>query len=396
MPDTAKKIHTYSGPALFSRGFRPFFFAGALFAGLVLPLWGAMLSTGFSLPGQLAGQIDGAAWHAHEMIFGYVAAIIAGFLLTAVPNWTGRLPVLGLPLAALWGLWLAGRIAMSFPLVPPLGIAIIDAAFLPVFAAMLLREILGGKNLKNLPIVLIVSLLAATNILFHYYHLTGETTAPAVRAALGLIAILISLIGGRIVPSFTRNWMVRRNISPLPAPMDRIDFVVMAFGTIAILFWVFAPSHTVTAILLAIASGAYLLRLWRWRGWATFSEPMVAILHLGYLWLPVWFALTALSILAPQFIDPASALHALSAGAIGTMTIAVATRASLGHSGREITATPAINIIFLLLVTGALLRIGAGWLPLDYLFAVSIAGLLWGAGMLVFVFTLGPVLLTKR
>ena len=178
--------------------------------------------------------------------------------------------------------------------------------------------------------------------------------------------------------------------------MDRIDFVVMALGTIAILLWIFAPSHTVTAILLAIASGAYLVRLWRWRGWATFSEPMVAILPLGYLLLPVWFALTALSILAPQFIDPASALHALSAGAIGTMTIAVATRASLGHSGREIAATPAINAIFLLLVTGALLRIGAGWLPLDYLFAVSIAGLLWGAGMLLFVFTMGPVLLAKR
>lgn len=392
MAGTAKKIHTYSGPAIFSRGFRPFFFSGALFAGLVMPLWG--FATGFGLV--LPLSLDGSAWHAHEMIFGFVGAVIAGFLLTAVPNWTGRLPVLGTPLAALWGLWLAGRLAMSISVVPPLAAAIVDAAFLPVLAAILLREILGGKKLKNLPIVVIITLLAATNILFHFYHLTGQPTAMAERAALGLIAILISLIGGRIVPSFTRNWMVRHNISPLPAPMDRLDMAVLAFGVISIVAWVFLPAHALIGMLFAIAAIAYLLRLVRWRGWATFREPMVAILHLGYLWLPVWFALTALSILAPKIIDPASALHALTAGAIGTMTIAVATRASLGHSGREITATPAINAIFSLLVAGALLRLSAGWLPFDYLTTMSVAGLLWAAGMLIFVFALGPVLLTKR
>ena len=392
MAGTAKKIHAYTGPAIFSRGFRPFFLTGALFAGLVMPLWSVMLSLGLALPGPL----DGAPWHAHEMMFGYVAAVIAGFLLTAVPNWTGRLPVLGLPLAALWTLWLAGRIAMNFPVLPPLGAAITDAAFLVVFAAILLREIIGGNNRKNLPIVLIISLLAATNILFHYYHLTEQPTEQAERAALGLTAILISLIGGRIIPSFTRNWMVRQNISPLPIPMSRFDMAVMAFGTVSIFAWVLLPAHMLTGTLFAIAAIVYLFRLARWRGWATFSEPMVAILHLGYLWLVVWFALTALSILAPDIMDPFSALHALTAGAIGTMTIAVATRASLGHSGREITATPAINAVFALLFSGALLRILATWLPLDYLTTTSIAGMLWAAGMLVFVFALGPVLLKKR
>ncbi len=392
MTNTTKKVHTYAGPALFSRGFRPFFLTGALFAGLIMPLWSLASSLEFTPPGPLVG----APWHAHEMIFGYVVAIIAGFLLTAVPNWTGRLPVTGLPLAVLWALWLAGRFVISFPVLPPLGAAIVDGAFLVVFAAILLREILGGKNLKNLPVVLIVLLLAATNILFHYYHLTGEPTAPAERAALGLIAVLISLIGGRIVPSFTRNWMVRQNISPLPAPMDRLDMTVMAFGTVSIFTWVFLPAHVMTAMLFAVAAIGYLLRLVRWRGWATFSEPMIAILHVGYLWLPIWFAITALSILAPGVIDPTSALHALTAGAIGTMTIAVATRASLGHSNREITATPAINAIFLLLIAGSLLRMGAGWLPFDYLTTHSIAGLLWAAGMLVFVLALGPVLLAQR
>ncbi len=392
MASTTRKIHAYTGPAIFSRGFRPFFLTGALFAGLVMPLWSVVLSLGLARPGPL----DGAPWHAHEMIFGYVAAVIAGFLLTAVPNWTGRLPVLGLPLAALWGLWMAGRIVMNFPVLPPLGAAITDAAFLVVFAAILLREIIGGNNRKNLPIVLIISLLAATNILFHYYHLTDQPTEPAERAALGLTAILISLIGGRIIPSFTRNWMVRQNISPLPTTMNRFDMAVMAFGTISILAWVLLPARMLTGMLFATAAIAYLFRLARWRGWATFSEPMVAILHLGYLWLVVWFALTALSILTPDIIDPFAALHALTAGAIGTMTIAVATRASLGHSGREITATPAINAIFALLFSGALLRILAGWLPLDYLTTVSVAGLLWAAGMLVFVFALGPVLLKKR
>ena len=389
---TAKRARGYKGPRLFVKGFRPFFLGAGVFAGIAMPLWVVMLLADFSMPSHLVGR----AWHLHEMLYGYVAAVIAGFLLTAVPNWTGRLPVLGNRLMVLWGVWIAGRVAMAFSSLAPIPAVVIDSAFLVMFAGLLLREIIAGNNKKNLPVAFIISLFAASNIAFHVLWLMDEPTAFVERLALGVIAMLISLIGGRITPSFTRNWMVRNGMKKLPAEMNRLDMVVMVIGLVTVATWVFAPGSVVSGALFSLAAVAYLVRLSRWRGWATGSERLVLVLHVGYLWLPVWFALMALNAFNPDALDYASALHAFTAGAIGTMTMAVATRASLGHSGQELTANTGTTMIYVLLIVGAVLRIIAAWLPFDYDMMVGIAGSIWALGMLTFVFNFGPLLLGRK
>ena len=392
MTSSAQKMRAYQGPKILARGFRPFFLSAGLFVAIAMPMWVAVLAFGFETSGSLSSR----AWHLHEMLYGYVAAVVVGFLLTAIPNWTGRLPVVGKPLAMLWGLWLAGRVAMMFLAAMPVLAAIIDAAFLMVFAALLWREILAGKNIKNIPVCVLISLLAVSNIAFHYMSLNEISTAVAERSGLGMIAILISLIGGRIVPSFTRNWMVNQKLSPLPVAFDIIDKVGLVIGVVAILSWVAAPEFVPAGILFFIAAILYFYRISRWRGHACTAEWLVVILHIGYLWLPVWFSLMAMSIFFPDILSQPNALHALSAGAIGIMTIAVVTRASLGHSGQKLTANFWTKTIYVLIVTGALVRVLVDWLQIDYTLAIAIAGGLWSAGYTVFVISYGPMFFGKK
>ncbi len=392
MATTAEKMRAYNGLKLLQRGFRPFFLSAGVFAAFAMPLWVLILA--FDV--ELASSLSGRSWHLHEMLFGYLTAVIAGFLLTAIPNWTGRLPVIGRSLGLLWGIWLAGRLVMLFSQAIPFTAAVVDSAFLVVFAAVLWREILAGKNIKNIPVCLIVSLLATGNIAFHILSLSDNSTAMAERLGLGMIAILISLIGGRIVPSFTRNWMMKQNITPLPTPFDRIDKVGLAAGVAAIVMWIAFTDHLINGVLFALAAVLYLYRISRWRGLACQRERLVLILHIGYLWLPIWFSLMAFSILFPDMLSQATALHALAAGAIGTMTIAVVTRASLGHSGQALTADFWTSMIYLLIVSGAILRISAEWLPIDFTLVASIAGAMWSAGFALFVITYGPMLLGRK
>ncbi len=392
MTTTARKMRAYQGPKILSRGFRPFFLSAGLFAAIAMPLWVVMLSGGLELPGSLSGR----AWHLHEMLYGYLGAVVSGFLLTAIPNWTGRLPVVGKPLAMLWALWLAGRIAMMFLATIPVLAAIIDSAFLLIFSALLWREILAGKNSKNIPVCLIISLFALSNVAFHIDWLTETSSAFAERLGLAMIAILISLIGGRVVPSFTRNWMMNQKLNPLPIGFDNIDKIGLAFGVVAALAWAAIPDFALTGIVFAIAALLYFYRISRWRGMACGGEWLVVILHIGYLWLPVWFTLMAVSIFWPDTLSQATALHALSAGAIGTMTIGVVTRATLGHSGQKLTADFWTKVIYLLIVTGALLRVLADWLPGDLMLTAAIAGALWTGAFAIFVVVYGPMLLGRK
>lgn len=392
MTTSAQKMRAYQGPQILARGFRPFFLSAGLFVAIAMPLWVGVLAFGFETTSSLSDR----GWHLHEMLYGYVGAVVAGFLLTAIPNWTGRLPVVGRSLGLLWSVWVAGRLAMMFLSSMPVLAAVIDAAFLVLFASLLWREIMAGKNVKNIPICIIISLLALSNIAFHYMSLNDISTAFAERMGLGMIAILISLIGGRIVPSFTRNWMVNQKLTPLPITFDNIDKFGLAIGVSAILSWVGWPEHFVAGALFLIAAVLYFYRVSRWRGHACTAEWLVMILHVGYLWLPFWFALMAVSIFFPETLNQTNALHALSAGAIGTMTIAVVTRASLGHSGQKLTANFWTKAIYILIVSGALIRVLADWLPTDYTMAVTIAGGLWSAGFIIFVITYGPMLLGKK
>ncbi len=236
---TMQKLRAYQGPALFSYGFRPFFLFGAIYAGAMVPLWLAVFAGDVALPTAFAPR----DWHVHEMLFGYVCAVIAGFLLTAVPNWTGRLPIQGRPLAILFATWLAGRLAVTFSGFIGWEIALaVDAAFLLLLAAAAAREIVAGRKWNNLMVVGIISLLAVANIAFHVEaHLDGLADYST-RFGVALVVTLVCVIGGRIVPSFTRNWLARREPGRLPVPFNRFDAVTMVAGVCAMIAWVVAPS----------------------------------------------------------------------------------------------------------------------------------------------------------
>lgn len=380
-----------SAPAILHYGFRPFFLLGALHAALLIPLWLVMLIAGHE-PG---GPFDALQWHAHEMIFGYLAAVVAGFVLTAVPNWTGRLPLSGAPLAGLVALWVAGRLATGL-LAQPVAAAIIDVAFLSILAASVWREIVVGRNWRNTPVALMLSLLAFANLLHHLQAAGWGEPGFAIRLALGAIVVLMALIGGRIVPSFTRNWLARQAGQDLPASFGRVDKLALVFTILAAVGWLFWPHHAVTAGLL-IGGGALLcVRLSRWRTLATLREPIVAILHLGYGWLALSLMVMGGAIAWSDAIAPSAALHALTAGAVGTMTLAVMTRASLGHTGREITADGWTVLIYAAVTVGSLLRLGAGFVPAFHLPLLAAGGLVWSLAFLVFVIRYGPILARAR
>ena len=392
MTTTAQKMRDFTGPVIFERGFRPFFLGAGIFAGIVMPLWLLILVSDYSVPSDFSPR----EWHVHEMVFGYISGVAAGFLLTAIPNWTGRLPVLGWPLALLSGLWVAGRIAVSYSAYSPLGAAITDCAFLVVFAALVWREVLSGKNIRNVPVCLIISLFALANIAFHYFHLIDGSTDMVERSALAIVVILLMLLGGRITPSFTLNWMRKHKMSPLPPAFGTFDKVALASGFLAVFAWILYPDQPVTGWLFLLASLMSLVRVARWRGFAVVREPLLFVLHLGQLWIAVWFGLMALAIARPDWISDTTALHALTAGAVGTMTLAVMTRASLGHAGRPLKAGFGAIAIYGFVTFGAIIRICANWLPFDYQTTLSVSGVFWSTGFLLFVILWAPILVTKR
>ncbi len=380
-----------AAPPLLSYGFRPFFFGASVYAAIAVPLWLWMFRSGVGP----AGPFVGVSWHAHEMIFGYLGAVMAGFILTAVPNWTGRLPLSGAPLALLFALWIAGRVA-CFAVGSPIAAMILDLAFPVTLSVAVWREVVAGKNWRNAPVALLITLFAFANLLHHlggFWPALGEV---AVRLALGVAALLISLIGGRIVPSFTRNWLVKQGVRSLPASFDRIDRLALVSVVAAILAWNVVPDFSISGALLVLAGGLLAVRLARWRGFGAWREPIVLILHIAYAWLAAALLLLGGSILWPDLVPQSAALHALTAGAIATMTLAVMTRATLGHAGRAIETDAATLTLYVAVTAGALLRVAAPLVPTLYMTLLVAGGTLWSLAFVLFAFRYGPMLLTKR
>ena len=263
---SAQQMRSWQGPALLSFGFRPFFLLGAVWAALAMLLWALALAGLLDLPTRL-GLVS---WHAHAFLFGYVGAIIAGFLLTAVPNWTGRLPVVGWRLGALAALWVLGRIAvLASVFLPPWVAPVVDLAFPLALGALILREIVAGRNWRNLPVLGLLAVFAGANLAFHLDALSGGYAAQGTGLRLGLASVIgmITLIGGRIVPSFTRNWLVQRGETRLPAPpMRRFDKITLLLSLPALLAWVAWPQDPVTATLLLLFAALHAVRLARWQG----------------------------------------------------------------------------------------------------------------------------------
>lgn len=388
MATTTQTIRRYRGPPLFSFGFRPFFLFASVWAAIAVPIWVASLSIG---DGTIGGM-DGRLWHIHEMLFGYLGGVIAGFLLTAVPNWTGRLPVTGVKLALLFGLWAAGRAAGFLPASMAVLSATMDSAFLIVFAGLIWREVLAAKNRRNLPVCLMVSALAAANVAFHLRGAIPLFGPGAERAAVAVVTGLIVLIGGRVTPSFTQNWTQAQGLLTGPTAFNRFDAAVLALTGVALLLWVAAPFALLTGTAMAAAGIANLLRLARWRGWLARREALVWILHAGYAWVGLGLILLGLSALAPNLVPFAAGVHGLTAGAMGVEVLAIMTRASRGHTGRPRVADRATTSIYLLILAAAVVRVAAPFTPEATVALLAISAALWTLAFSGFAAVYGPML----
>ncbi len=378
---------------MFSQGFRPFFLFAGVWAPLSMGLFTAMFQEHIALP----TAFDTVAWHYHELLFGYVAAVLAGFALTAIPNWTGRLPLQGAPLLALALLWLAGRVAIAVSaLIGVWAAAAIDLLFLAALAAVILREIITGQNWRNLPVAAAVVLFFLCNVFIHYEVLgLVDSGGRAQKLSIAVVIVLISLIGGRIIPSFSRNWLAQRGATRLPHPFSQFDRLTIAVTLVALVWWAVTPPGPVTGVLAALAAVLNLARQVRWQGLATRAEPLLWVMHLGYFWIPVGLALLALGSWVPD-VAQSSAIHALTVGVIGTMTLAVMSRAVLGHTNQPLHAGAGLVLAYCLVTAAAILRISASLWAGAFLPLVSTAAMAWIVAFLFFLGVIGPVLMQRH
>lgn len=385
------RLKPYAGPALLSYGFRPFFLAGSVWAAVEVLAWLPVLHGTISIPTAFSPR----DWHVHELLFGYLPAVIAGFLLTAIPNWTGRLPLQGAPLAVLALTWLAGRYVVTFSdRIGWIGTTIVDSAFLVLMTAAVAREIVAGSNWRNLKIVALLGLLGAGNLAFHLEAHFDGIAIYATRVGIAVVMMLIMVIGGRIIPSFTRNWLMRQKPGHLPAPFDRFDVACLGLSGIGLAAWVLAPEHAASGMALFAAAVANAIRLGRWAGDRTLADRLVLVLHVGFAFVPLGFLFAGLA--AFGIAPPTAGIHAWTAGAMGLMTLAVMSRASLGHTGQPLVASPALQAVYAAALLAALARIAAA------LFAdldgplLTIAALAWTAAFLGFASIYAPLLCSGR
>lgn len=333
--------------ALLELGFRPFYLLAACLAVLDVPLW--MLQwQGIVAPFR---HIAGMAWHAHEMVFGFAAAVITGFLFTAGRNWSGLPTPAGGLLACLALLWLAGRVVLITG--PGVAAAIIDVAFLPAVALCLWFPLRRG-SLRNLFFVPLLALLAFANAVFHLSWL-GLIALPAPLAAQGalfVVTVIVSIMSGRVTPLFTANAIatarVRRN--------DALDAAAIAVLACALIGHLFGMSGAPLAVLALLAAVLHALRLWGWDPLATRHTPILWVLHVAYAWIPVAMVLLALSAITPA-VPVGAALHALGVGAVGGSIIGMITRTARGHTQRPLIASSPEVVAYVLVIGAAALRV---------------------------------------
>lgn len=376
------------GWAPFGLGFRPFFLASGIYTVLLMALWLLVLRGNLS-----TGSLPPLVWHGHEMVFGFGVAVIAGFLLTAAQNWTGIPMLSGTPLAALFLLWLAGRVSFLIPGLPAGWVALIDLAFLPTLTVVLAIPVLKSKQLHNYPFPIMLLALAAANVLVHLDHLgwTSGTARLGLHLAVYGVVAMMTVMGGRVIPSFTENKL--RTPSRRWPIIERLAPVATVSALVAALI---APSSLITALLAAIAAGVHAVRLAGWYSRTLWSVPLLWILHLGYAWIAVGFALLALSA-AGLSTAAISSLHAFTAGAIGSLTLGMMARVSLGHTGRALEPVPLITLAFIAVNLAALIRVAMPlFFPAAYAPGMATSGVLWMAAFGLFAVIYAPILLRPR
>ena len=378
-------------PAVLAKGFRPFFLLAAVHAVIALPAWLLIFANGLD-PAAYLGPMY---WHAHEMVFGFTVAVIAGFLLTAVANWTGRETAAGLPLALLALLWVLGRIAILFGDALPVPFAaIVDLAFLPALAVTCARPLLMSKNARNYPFLAVLLALSLSNLGVHLGALgiSPQWLRLGNLVAIDLIVLLIVLISGRVIPMFTRNATRAASIRSLPW-LDRLGAASVALLGLADALGVDAR---IAGGLAGLGGLAVLGRSVFWGARLTRKQPLLWVLHVGHAFVSLGLLLRALSVVTPA-VPFSGALHALTAGAIGVLTLGMMTRVGLGHTGRMLAVPRSIAVAFALVIAGAMFRVVGAWLPVATYVQVMIgAGLLWTSGFAIYIVTYAPALLSPR
>lgn len=381
-------------PSLLSYAFRPFFLCNGWFAIGIMVLWVLGLR-GISPLGM--GSTD-PLWHAHEMLFGFVMAAVAGFALTAVATWTGRPPVHGPSLAWLLLAWLAGRAAMLWAMALPAGLRVaLDLLFPVLLTLVFAREVIAGGSRRNLPLVGVIGLLAVLNLGYHLgtLGLLPGFARPSIYLSMHLVLLLITVIAGRIVPSFTANWLRARGHARLPAAGGALEPLVilatLGTGIAASL----APGSNVAGGLAFVAALLHGLRLARWRGLATTSEPLVPVLHLAYAWFPVGYALLG-AVSFAAWLPPTAAIHALAMGVIGSMILAVTTRVALGHTGRPLRAAPLTVLAYGVFMLAVVARVLGPFSDGAYLAWIDAAAAGWVVSFALFSWVYWPILTGPR
>ena len=381
---------TSNYPAVLAYGFRPFFLLAGIHAAIAIPLWIAVLR-GFDLPRTL---LPAPVWHAHEMLYGFIAAAMAGFLLTAVPSWTNRRGYAGAPLAVLVLVWLAGRVAMTLPLgLSPLWAGVIDLAFLPLLALTILPALLRSGNRRNLAFIGLLGLLFASNL---HFHLDGAVALRPLLLGMNAMLFLVAMLGGRIVPAFTSAALKELGIAARIRRYQPLDRAAL-FAVVGVLLVDLAlPDSIYAAVTAAVAAALLAAQLSQWQGHRTLRMPIVWVLHVGYAWLPICLALKAAVLFAVP-IPGSSWLHALTVGAMATMIMGVMSRAALGHTGRALVAPGAAVVGYISLTGAALARVfGPMLMPSAGSMWLIVAALLWCLAFLLFLMVYAPILCRPR
>jgi len=380
--------------ALFAYGFRPLFLLAGIAAVLLVPAWALNFVFGVSLSSDWPPTL----WHAHEMLFGFIASAVVGFLLTAVPSWTGQRGFAGRPLMLLTALWVAARVMIaSSAHWPHLLTAAVDLSFFPTVAVLVGRPLLRSMN-RNTPLLLVLALLWLTNLVFHMGLI--ERNPPlalhAILIGIDLMLVLVTVIGGRIVPAFTATALrplgLQGSVSSKPALT--IAAVTAMAAVAASDVW--APDSPVTGVLAAIAAVIQGWQLTQWGALKTLRQPIVWVLHFAYLWLPLGLALKAVALLNGAAFS-AFWLHALTIGVLSMMILAVMTRATLGHTGRPLVVHSVTTASYLLLAAAVTVRVfGLATLRVSYPVVIAAAALLWTAAFLLFMVVYAPILCRPR
>ena len=377
-----------------SYAFRPFFLLNGLFAIVVISVWLMALHGSRFVP----VPVTLPYWHGHEMVVGFGLAAVAGFVLTAVATWTGRPPVQGKWLAVLVFSWLLGRVAMmAAAQLPYWLVAAVDTVFPFLMASLVGREVIGGGNRRNYPIVGLVLVLATLNLM---YHLGSMRILPGMdRLALyfliHMLLLMITVIAGRIIPNFTANWLRARGHERLPENHSLTNRVAVAATIATGVSASLTPFGPVTGALAMVAALSHAVRLARWRGLATTSEPLLFVLHTAYLWLPVGYALTALAAFGLVF-PVTSALHALTMGAIGNMILAVTSRVALAHTGRALHAPRLIVVSYVVLNIAVVARVLSPLMPGLGVEMIDLSAVGWIVTFAIFAGVYWPVLTGPR